>query len=175
MWTFRARASSVTAAAVSAGMPHQARAGRRAEQPAHSAGIWPLGVIPPRRTGSNGARHGRWWSQVVAVALGVAANVVAVWSQSADPTAVGNLVTGPLTSRFGGAPRGIRTPNRQIRSLVLSVDLVGSRRIWPAHVGCLVDRVGSRRVPSDRLDDQTDDQARPAARPPDRRRPRLGR
>jgi hypothetical protein len=27
------------------------------------------------------------------------------------------------------APRGIRTPNRQIRSLLLSVDLVGSRRI----------------------------------------------
>jgi hypothetical protein len=25
-------------------------------------------------------------------------------------------------------------PNRQIRSLVLSVDLVGSRPIWPAHV-----------------------------------------
>jgi hypothetical protein len=30
-----------------------------------------------------------------------------------------------LTCVFG-APRGIRTPNRQIRSLVLSVDLVGS-------------------------------------------------
>jgi hypothetical protein len=28
------------------------------------------------------------------------------------------------------APRGIRTPNRQIRSLVLRVDLVGSRPIW---------------------------------------------
>jgi hypothetical protein len=28
-----------------------------------------------------------------------------------------------------GAPRGIRTPNRQIRSLVLCVGLVGSRRI----------------------------------------------
>jgi len=27
------------------------------------------------------------------------------------------------------APRGIRTPNRQIRSLVLCVDLAGSRRI----------------------------------------------
>jgi hypothetical protein len=42
-------------------------------------------------------------------------------------------------SRAFGAPRGIRTPNRQIRSLVLRVDLVGSRRIWPAQVGCLVD------------------------------------
>ncbi|MFL6219906.1 MAG: hypothetical protein ACJ742_15395, partial [Actinomycetes bacterium] len=46
--------------------------------------------------------------------------------------------------------------NRQIRSLVL-YDLVGSRRIWPAQVGCLVDLVGSRWVPSDHLDDQTDD------------------
>jgi hypothetical protein len=37
---------------------------------------------------------------------------------------------------------------------VLRVDLVGSRRIWPAHVGCLVDPDGSRLVPSDHLDDQ---------------------
>jgi hypothetical protein len=51
--------------------------------------------------------------------------------------------------------------DHQIRSLVLSVRLVGSRRIWPAQVGCLVDPVGSRRVPSDRLDDQPDDQATP--------------
>ena len=56
------------------------------------------------------------------------------------------------------APRGIRTPNRQIRSLVLYVDLVDSRRIWPAQVGRPVDLVGSRRVPSDRLDNQPDDQ-----------------
>jgi hypothetical protein len=48
-------------------------------------------------------------------------------------------------------------PNRQIRSLVLSVDLVGSRRIWPAHVGGVVDLVGYRRNQSDRLDDQADD------------------
>src|SRR6266508_2357995 len=38
------------------------------------------------------------------------------WSQSGDPTAGSDSVTGPLTSGFGGAPRGIRTPNRQIRS-----------------------------------------------------------
>ena len=50
-----------------------------------------------------------------------------------------------------GAPRGIRTPNRQIRRLVLRVDLVGSRRIWAPHVGRVVDPDGSRRVPSDRL------------------------
>jgi hypothetical protein len=42
---------------------------------------------------------------------------------------------------------------------VLCVDLVGSRPVWPAHVGRLVDLVGSRQVPSDRLDDQTDDQS----------------
>jgi hypothetical protein len=40
-----------------------------------------------------------------------------------------------------------RVNDRQIRSLVLYVDLVGSRRIWPAHVGRLVDPVGSRPVP----------------------------
>jgi hypothetical protein len=58
-----------------------------------------------------------------------------------------------------GAPRGIRTPNRQIRSLVLCVDLVGSRPIWPAHVGGPVGPDGSRRIPSDRLDDHRDGQA----------------
>jgi hypothetical protein len=57
---------------------------------------------------------------------------------------------------------GFDRHNRQIRSLVLCVDLVGSRPIWPAHVDSLVDLVGSRRIPSDRLDDQTDDQARQA-------------
>jgi hypothetical protein len=62
-----------------------------------------------------------------------------------------------------GALRGIRTPNRQIRSLVLCVGLVGSRRIWAAQVGCLVDPDGSRWVPSGRLDDQPDDQASDAA------------
>src|SRR5215208_4939094 len=68
------------------------------------------------------------------------------------------------------APRGIRTPNRQIRSLVLCVGLVDSRRIWPAQVGRLVDLVGSSRVLSDRLDDQTDDQARATRRPRSLRR-----
>jgi hypothetical protein len=63
----------------------------------------------------------------------------------------------PLTCGFR-ARGGIRTPNRQIRSLVLCVGLDGSRPIWPAHVRCLVDLVGSRPVPSDRLDDQPDDQ-----------------
>jgi hypothetical protein len=50
--------------------------------------------------------------------------------------------------------------DRQIRSLVLYVGLDGPRRIWPAHVGRVVDPDGTRPVPSDHLDDQTDDQAR---------------
>jgi hypothetical protein len=58
-----------------------------------------------------------------------------------------------------GAPRGIRTPNRQIRSLVLCVDLAGSRPIWPGHVGSPVGPDGSTRVRWDRLDDQPDDQS----------------
>src|SRR5918993_3731768 len=70
-----------------------------------------------------------------------------------------SLAIGPLNCSFG-APRGIRTPNRQIRSLVLYVNLVGSRRNWPAHVGRVVDPDGSSRVPLDRVDDQPDDQAR---------------
>jgi hypothetical protein len=41
---------------------------------------------------------------------------------------------------------------------MLGVDLVGSRRIWPAHVGYLVGPDGSRRIQTDRLDDQMDDQ-----------------
>jgi hypothetical protein len=53
-----------------------------------------------------------------------------------------------------GRYRPARPPDRQIRSLVLRVDLDGSRRKWPAHVGCLVDPEGSRTIPSDRLDDQ---------------------
>ena len=51
----------------------------------------------------------------------------------------------------------------QIRSLVLCVGLVGSRRIWAAQVGGLVDLVGSRRILLDRLDDEPDDQASDAA------------
>ena len=73
----------------------------------------------------------------------------AIWSQSGRSTAHSDPVTGPLSCRDGGAPRGIRTPNRQIRSLVVCVGLVGSRPIWAAHVGCLVDPDGpdgSRRI-----------------------------
>jgi hypothetical protein len=64
------------------------------------------------------------WSQVVADALGVPANVVAVWSQSGVPTAGSGPVTGRLSCGVGGAPRGIRTSNRQIRSLTAAVPAV---------------------------------------------------
>jgi hypothetical protein len=42
--------------------------------------------------------------------------VVAVWSHSGTPTASSDPLTGPLSCGDGDAPRGIRTPNRQIRS-----------------------------------------------------------
>src|SRR5829696_7058979 len=53
---------------------------------------------------------------VVAVVVELPANVVAVWSQSGVPIASSDPVTGPLSCGDGGAPRGVRTPNRQIRS-----------------------------------------------------------
>jgi hypothetical protein len=47
---------------------------------------------------------------------------------------------------------------------MLGVELDGSRRIEPAHVGWPVGPDGSRRIQKDRLDDQADDQAGQAAR-----------
>ena len=46
------------------------------------------------------------------------ATVVAIWSQSGLSNSVSPPVGGPLSCGDGSAPRGIRTPNRQIRSLV---------------------------------------------------------
>jgi hypothetical protein len=42
---------------------------------------------------------------------------------------------------------------------MLGVGLIGSRRIEPAHVGCLVGPDGSGRIQTDRLDDHRDDQS----------------
>ena len=50
----------------------------------------------------------------------------------------------PLTCGFGTRGR-IRTDDLPITRRMLGVDLVGSRRISPAHVGCLVGPDGSRR------------------------------
>jgi hypothetical protein len=75
------------------------------------------------------------------------------------------------TLRSGGLEAG--SPRRPPDPcLVLCVDLVGSRSIWPAHVGRVVDPDGPRRIRSDRLDDQTDDQVaiRLGPRPSDRDR-----
>jgi len=86
-------------------------------------------------TSSNGAgmsHGGRRWSQVVAVAQGVPADVVAIWSQSGGPRAPSDPVTGLLSCGFGGAPRGIRTPNRQIRSLGAAGNLASS---WKGSAG----------------------------------------
>jgi hypothetical protein len=62
----------------------------------------------------------------------------------------------PLTWGVVPAARESNPQNRQIRSLVLRVGLVNSRRIWAAHVECLLGPYGSRRNPSSRLDDQAD-------------------
>jgi len=43
------------------------------------------------------------------------------------------------------SPRRDSNPDLPITSRMLCVDLVGSRRIWLAHVGGLVDLVGSSR------------------------------
>src|SRR4029450_6288937 len=59
----------------------------------------------------------------------------------------------PSDLRFG-ARGGIRTPPLSITSQMFRVDLDGSRRILPAHVGCAVDPDRSRRIQKDRLDDQ---------------------
>jgi hypothetical protein len=56
------------------------------------------------------------------------------------------------------SPRRDSNPRPSDYETDLGVDLVGSRRIWPAYVGWPVGPDGSRRMEKDRLDDQTDDQ-----------------
>src|SRR4029450_6622465 len=51
------------------------------------------------------------------------------------------------------------TVDLSITSRMLGVDLDGSRRIRPAHVGWPVGPDGSRRIQTDRLDDHRDDQS----------------
>jgi hypothetical protein len=67
--------------------------------------------------------------------------------------------------RNGLSPGGPEGPwgehrNLPITSRMLGVDPGGTRRIQPAHVGCLVSPDGSRRIQKDRVDDHRDDQAR---------------
>jgi hypothetical protein len=61
----------------------------------------------------------------------------------------------PLTCAFG-APRGIRTPNRQIRSKPAPVRLVLPGRIATGRVGSVVQPVTSWQAPSQRPDCQRD-------------------
>ena len=68
---------------------------------------------------------------MVAVTSGLPADVVAVWSQLDDPTASSDPATGPLSCDFGCALREIRTPNRQIRSLVTVRSCPGSGGVEP--------------------------------------------
>jgi hypothetical protein len=133
---------------------------------------------PDRRTGgaacghreSAGARH-RGFPQVRQWSCGhcnssPAGQLAAEPSTSTAPTTMVAAVGQPNTLYIRSRSRSSypsRSPDRQIPSLVLYVGLVGFRWIWAAQVGCLVDPVGSRRIPWDRLDGQADDQASQAA------------
>ena len=70
-------------------------------------------------------------------------------------SASGSLARRP---RWCGTRGRIRPEDLPITSRMLRVDLDGSRRIEPAHVGCVVGPDGSRRIQKDRLDDHMDDQ-----------------
>ena len=65
--------------------------------------------------------------------------------------------THALTCGFRARGR-IRTDDLPITRRMLGVDLDGSRRIEPAHVGWPVGLDGSRRIQTDRVDDHRDDQ-----------------
>ena len=121
----------------------------------------PASWSPSRIEAIRNGRAGR--SRLVGLTASIASRMTAGDDQARIGCLSASLATVPLTCAFG-APRRIRTRNRQIRSLVLSVGLIGSRPIWPAHVGCLVGPDGSRRIQKDRLDDHRDDQG-----PSDRR------
>src|SRR5918995_5439055 len=84
--------------------------------------------VPPTRPGTYHSSRG----------VGLGGRLPSKPSHDAHPPPI------PLLSGAERVPDAIRTPNRQIRRLVLYVDLVGSNRIWPAHVDCLVDPDGSR-------------------------------
>jgi YihY family inner membrane protein len=97
------------------------------------------------------------WLSNTAILLGAELNAELERSRAiATPERSGNATTCSPQPH----PRLHELHRHQIRRLVLCVGLVGSRPIWAAQVGCVVDLVGSRPVPSDRLDDQRDDQAR---------------
>jgi hypothetical protein len=142
--------------------------------------------VPRTPLGSGPGRRGRRTSAVQMCDRGRGLRTPATrrrparWTPATAARARGHCGMGTRTPRQRPAGQPAAEPStaawmsgrerdRKVRRLVLYVGLVGSSRIWssriwPAHVGCLVDPDGSRRVPSDRLDDQPDDQARQAAR-----------
>ena len=61
--------------------------------------------------------------------------------------------------RSSDATAPVQEIDLPITSRMLGVDLDGTGRVLPAHVGCLVDPDGSRRTQTDRLDDHRDDQS----------------
>ena len=124
----------------------------------HGPDRWTGGAAGGHRSsGPPGAvdsrRCGRWHGNTAAAARWTAGSGT---STSTAPMTMLAVVGPPNPGQpiSSGRVAVCEEPDRQICSLVLRVDLVGSRRIWPAHVGCVVDPDGSRRVPSDRLNDQ---------------------
>jgi hypothetical protein len=107
------------------------------------------------------------WSEALIAAGSSPQRIAGVYNVGGGPHLGSGLTVDTAAEQYADKPRPgsptsgdlsgsstVSDANRQIRSLVLYVDLVGSRRIWPAQVGCLVDPDGSRWIPSDRLDDQ---------------------
>jgi hypothetical protein len=64
-----------------------------------------------------------------------------------------------MTAMVSERTTGHFSSDLPITRRMIRVDLDGSRRIEPAHVGRLVGRDGSRRIQKDRLDDHRDDQS----------------
>jgi hypothetical protein len=122
------------------------------------AGIEPATPSLPSMVGPFGGQRGTSLRSLELQVAGLIDDREMGCGEAACGTAAGkSLARSPVGCPVVASREGFEPPNRQIRSLVLYVDLVGSRRIWPAHVDCLVGPDGSRRIPSDRPDDQTDD------------------
>jgi uncharacterized glyoxalase superfamily protein PhnB len=80
------------------------------------------------------------------------------WSRPSSRGATVSVALSTRSTTAGGSQPICESSPRPTPFLItrrmLGVDLVGSRRIQPAHVECLVGPDGSRRIQKDRLDDQ---------------------
>jgi hypothetical protein len=85
-------------------------------------------------------QRGRTWSQSPR-------EYPLAWSQFGGPGTASDLFIGPLSCSDGGAPRGIRTPHRQIRSLVLCVHEVLLSAVCAAQVRCQIQPVTYCAIP----------------------------